>query len=65
MPITEQHLDVPDPDAFVDAVPRLEIQITFEQLPSRRVSFELDGPPERLCSNFFNGVKRMPVKVTS
>jgi hypothetical protein len=22
------------------------------------------GPPERLRSNFFNGVKRLPVKVT-
>jgi hypothetical protein len=24
----------------------------------------VDGPPERLRSNFFNGVKRLPVKVT-
>jgi cytochrome P450 len=44
---------------------RLEIQITFEELLSRGVTFELDGRPERLRSNFFNGIKRMPVKVTS
>jgi cytochrome P450 len=44
---------------------RMEIQITFEELLARGVTFELDGPPERLRSNFFNGIKRMPVKVTS
>jgi cytochrome P450 len=44
---------------------RMEIQITFEELLSRGVTFELDGPAERLRSNFFNGIKRMPVKVTS
>jgi hypothetical protein len=26
---------------------------------------DLDGPVERLRSNLFNGIKRMPVKVTS
>lgn len=43
---------------------RLEIRITFEELLRRGVSFELDGTPERLRSNFFNGIKRMPVRVT-
>jgi cytochrome P450 len=44
---------------------RMEIRITFEELLSRGVTLELDGPPERLRSNFFNGIKRMPVKVSS
>ena len=44
---------------------RMEIRITFEELLSRGIGFELDGPVERLRSNFFNGIKRMPVRVTS
>ena len=44
---------------------RMEIRITFEELLARGVTIELDGPAERLRSNFFNGIKRMPVKVTS
>ena len=44
---------------------KLEIQITFEELLARGVTIELTGAPERLRSNFFNGVKRMPVAVTA
>jgi cytochrome P450 len=44
---------------------KLEIRITFEELLSRGVEIELTGAPERLRSNFFNGVKRMPVRVRS
>jgi cytochrome P450 len=44
---------------------RLEIRITFEELLRRGVEFELAGPPERLRSNFFNGIKRLPVRVAS
>jgi cytochrome P450 len=44
---------------------RMEIRITFEELLSRGVTIRLDGPAERLRSNFFNGIKRMPIKVTS
>ncbi len=43
---------------------RMEIRITFEELLARGVEIELAGPPERLRSNFFNGIKRMPVRVT-
>jgi cytochrome P450 len=43
---------------------RLEIRIAFEELLRRVDAIELTGPPERLRSNFFNGVKRMPVKVS-
>ena len=42
---------------------KMEIRITFQELLSRGVEIELTGPPERLRSNFFNGVKRMPVRV--
>ncbi|HLJ02600.1 MAG TPA: cytochrome P450 [Solirubrobacteraceae bacterium] len=42
---------------------KLEIRITFEELLKRGVEIELTGPPERLRSNFFHGVKRLPVRV--
>src|SRR5262249_50131810 len=42
---------------------RLEIKIAFEELFKRVDSFELTAEPERLRSNFFNGIKRMPVRV--
>lgn len=42
---------------------KMEIRITFEDLLSRGVEVELTGPPERLRSNFFNGIKRLPVRV--
>jgi cytochrome P450 len=44
---------------------KLEIRITFEELLKRGVEIELTGPPERLRSNFFNGIKRLPVRVHS
>ena len=43
---------------------KLEIRITFEELLKRSADIELLGPPERLRSNFFNGIKRLPVRVT-
>jgi cytochrome P450 len=43
---------------------KLEIRITFEELLKRVDTIELTAKPERLRSNFFNGVKRMPVRVT-
>jgi cytochrome P450 len=43
---------------------RLEIEIVFTELVNRVASFELTGEPERLQSNFFNGIKRMPVRLT-
>ena len=42
---------------------KMEIRITFEELLARGVEVELTGPPERLRSNFFNGIKRLPVSV--
>lgn len=42
---------------------RLEVRIVFDELVPRLSRFELAGPPERLRSNFFNGIKRLPVRV--
>jgi cytochrome P450 len=42
---------------------RLEVRITFEDLLNRGVELEPTGPAERLRSNFFNGIKRLPVRV--
>jgi cytochrome P450 len=42
---------------------KMEIRITFEDLLARGVELELTAPPERLRSNFFNGIKRLPVRV--
>ncbi|NKE57575.1 cytochrome P450 [Lentzea sp. PSKA42] len=44
-------------------VARQEITILFELLRDRGIRFELDGPIERLRSNFMLGTKHMPVRV--
>ncbi len=43
---------------------RMEIKVLFEELLPRLNNIELDGPTERLRSNFICGVKRMPVHAT-
>ncbi len=43
---------------------RLEIRVIFEELMKRIPDMELAGPPDRLRSNFLNGIKRMPVTFT-
>jgi cytochrome P450 len=44
---------------------KMEVRITFEELLARTDRIELTGAPERLRSNFFNGIKRLPVRVTA
>jgi cytochrome P450 len=44
---------------------RLETKILFQELIPRLDSIELTGPVERIRSNFVNGIKRMPVRVTT
>jgi cytochrome P450 len=44
---------------------RLEVEIVFGELMRRVADFELGGEPERLQSNFFNGIKRMPMRLTA
>ena len=43
---------------------KMEVRITFEELLKRSADIELLAPPERLRSNFFNGIKRLAVRVT-
>lgn len=43
---------------------RMELKLLFQELFPRITSVELDGPIERLRSNFICGMKRLPVKVT-
>jgi cytochrome P450 len=47
-----------------NSLARMEIQIMFEDLLSRVDFVERTGPVERLRSNFVNGIKRFPVKVS-
>jgi len=42
---------------------RLEVKIAFQELLPRMAAVELAGPVERLRSNFFAGIKRMPVRM--
>ncbi|MEP6476124.1 MAG: cytochrome P450 [Actinomycetota bacterium] len=44
---------------------RLETKILFQELLPRLRSIEPAGPVERIRSNFVNGIKRMPVSVTT
>jgi cytochrome P450 len=44
---------------------RLETKILFQELIPRLETIELTGPVVRIRSNFVNGIKRMPVRVTT
>jgi cholest-4-en-3-one 26-monooxygenase len=41
---------------------KLEIRVMFEELLTRLPDIELNGPVQRLRSNFINGIKHMPVR---
>jgi cholest-4-en-3-one 26-monooxygenase len=43
---------------------RLEMQVIFEELFRRFPDVALDGPIERLRSNFIGGIKHLPVRLT-
>lgn len=44
---------------------RMEIRLMFEELIPRLASIELNGEVRRVRSNFVNGIKTLPVKVTT
>ena len=44
---------------------KLEVKIWLEEMIPYLDRIELAGPPTRLRSNFFNGIKRLPVQVRS
>ena len=43
---------------------RLEVRMLFQELVKRIKTIEPDGDPAFVRSNFVNGIKRLPVKVT-
>ncbi len=43
---------------------RLEVRVLFQELVKRIRTIEPDGPEAFVRSNFVNGIKRMPVRVT-
>jgi cytochrome P450 len=43
---------------------RKEIKVMFQELFRRLPDIQLAGPPQRLRSNFINGIKRLPVTFT-
>jgi cytochrome P450 len=43
---------------------RLEVRIVLAELARRVARFELAGEPRRIRSNFTNGLKALPVRVT-
>jgi cytochrome P450 len=47
-----------------NALARLEIRLMFEELLPRIESIELAGDVKRIRSNFVNGIKRFPVRIT-
>ncbi|NRQ31151.1 cytochrome P450 [Nonomuraea sp. NN258] len=46
------------------ALARLEIRVLFEELLPRLASIELTGEVRRVRSNFVNGIRELPVRVT-
>jgi cytochrome P450 len=42
---------------------RLEVRVVFEELLRRVATIEITGEPDRLRSNFINGIKHLPVRV--
>jgi cholest-4-en-3-one 26-monooxygenase len=44
---------------------RMEIKVLFEELLPRLADVAIDGPIDRLRSNFIAGIKRLPIRVTA
>jgi cytochrome P450 len=43
---------------------RMELKVLYEELLPRLTDLGVDGPIERLRSNFISGIKRLPVRVS-
>ena len=48
---------------FVGELIPVEIRLLFEELIARAPHIEQLSPPERLRSNFINGIKHLPVRL--
>src|SRR5687767_5150254 len=44
---------------------RMELKVLLEELLPRLADVRIDGPLDRLRSNFIAGIKRMPIAVTT
>ena len=44
---------------------RMEVKVLFEELLPRLADVRLDGPVDRLRSNFIAGIKRLPIAVAT
>ena len=44
---------------------RLEVRVVFEELLKRVNTIEIVGQPDRLRSNFINGIKHLPVRMSA
>jgi cholest-4-en-3-one 26-monooxygenase len=44
-------------------IARLEMRVTLEEFLRRFRNVRLTGPPERLASNFINGISRLPISL--
>jgi hypothetical protein len=42
----------------------MEIKVLFEELLPRLADVAIDGPVDRLRSNFIAGIKRLPVRIS-
>jgi len=42
---------------------KLEVRVWLEEMVPYLTRLELAGEPVRLRSNFFNGIKRLPVRI--
>lgn len=47
-----------------NALARLEVRLMFEELLPRIADIELAGDVKRIRSNFVNGIKKLPVRIT-
>lgn len=48
-----------------NALARIQLRVIFTEVLTRLHDLRLDGPVERLRSNFINGIKHMPVRFTA
>jgi cytochrome P450 len=44
-------------------IARLEMRVTLEEFLRRFPNVGLAGPPQRLPSNFINGIERLPLEL--
>lgn len=69
VPEDDGYADLGSHDSFAKGAPynsfaQLDVRVLFEELAKRIKTIEPDGPEAFVRSNFVNGIKRMPVRIT-